>query len=67
MATVPLPKISNLLGLKNRLYEEYRVEVPLIEWQDKHFIRISVQGYNTPEDVDILLRALKELLPIYRT
>jgi hypothetical protein len=49
--------------LKSRLYAEYRIEVPRIEWQDRHFVRISIQGYNTQADIDALLVALKTLLP----
>jgi isopenicillin-N epimerase len=62
MAIAPLP-LSNLAALKSRLYDEYRVEVPLIQWQNKQFIRISVQGYNNQEDIEKLLEALKVLLP----
>ncbi len=62
MGIAPLPP-SNLLELKRRLYDEYKVEVPLIQWQDKQFIRISIQGYNNENDVDSLIRALEVLLP----
>ena len=62
MATAPLPP-SNLGVLKSRLYEEYKIEVPLVQWQDKQFIRISIQGYNDQDDIDHLLRALEMLLP----
>jgi len=62
MGIAPLPK-SDLAILKSRLYDEYQVEVPLIQWQDKQFIRTSIQGYNTPNDVDSLVDALKILLP----
>jgi isopenicillin-N epimerase len=62
MGIAPLPP-SDLMALKLRLYEEYKIEVPLIEWQERHFIRISIQGYNTPSDVDTLVKALKALLP----
>lgn len=62
MGIAPLPP-SDLMTLKSRLYEEYKIEVPLIEWQERHFIRISIQGYNTPSDVDTLVKALKALLP----
>lgn len=50
-------------GLKTRLYEEYRIEVPVLRWQDQPFIRVSIQGYNTRQDADALLAALEELLP----
>lgn len=62
MGIAPLPS-SNLAVLKSRLYDEHKIEVPLIQWQDKQFIRISVQGYNTQEDIDALLSALHTLLP----
>lgn len=62
MGIAPLP-LSNLALLKSRLYDEYKIEVPLTQWQDRHFIRISVQGYNTQEDIDTLLNALEVLLP----
>ena len=62
MGIAPLPS-SNLVVLKSRLYDEYKIEVPLIQWQDKQFVRISVQGYNSQEDIDSLEYALKVLLP----
>ena len=62
MGIAPLPH-SNLAVLKSRLYAEYKIEVPLTEWQDQQFVRISVQGYNTQEDVDGLVKALQVLLP----
>lgn len=62
MGIAPLP-LSNLAVLKSRLYDEHRIEVPLIQWQDRQFVRISVQGYNSKEDVDALVNALKVLLP----
>jgi isopenicillin-N epimerase len=62
MGIAPLPP-SNLPLLKSRLYDEYRIEIPLTEWQDRQFIRISVQGYNTQTDIDSLIHALQVLLP----
>jgi isopenicillin-N epimerase len=62
MAIAPLPH-SDLPTLKSRLYDEFKIEVPLVEWQDRQFVRISVQGYNTQEDIDALVDALRILLP----
>jgi isopenicillin-N epimerase len=62
MGIAPLPN-CDLAMLKSRLYEEYRIEVPLTEWQDRQFIRISIQGYNGQEDVEALIEALARLLP----
>ncbi len=61
MGIAPLPP-SDIAVLKRRLYDEYKVEVPLIQWQDRQFIRISVQGYNSQEDLDKLLDALRVLI-----
>lgn len=62
MGIAPLP-LTNIAVLKSRLYDEYKIEVPLIQWRDRQFIRISVQGYNTQEDMDALVNALQALLP----
>jgi isopenicillin-N epimerase len=62
MGIAPLP-ISNLAVLKTRLYDEYKLEVPLIQWHEWQFVRISVQGYNTMDEVDVLIKALTELIP----
>lgn len=61
MGIAPLP-ISDLVLLNKRLYEDYKVEVPLIQWQDRQFVRISVQGYNSQEDIDVLVTAIEKLL-----
>ncbi len=62
MAGVALPDSVNVQELWHRLYLEYQIEVPTLQWNGKNLMRISVQGYNTPEDLERLLAALKELL-----
>lgn len=62
MAIATLPADSDLVSLKSRLYDEYRIEIPLIAWNEKKLIRLSVQGYNSRRDMDRLLSALKKLL-----
>ena len=59
MVSVPLPKNTDILLFKERLYNQYLIEVPLLEWNGYKLIRISIQGYNTKRDVDALLRALR--------
>jgi isopenicillin-N epimerase len=63
MAAAPLPPMRDLKAFKSRLLDDYRVEIPCIEWGDRQFIRVSVQGYNSQGDVDILLDSLAALLP----
>lgn len=62
MAIVPLPTVD-VSQLKQRLLDEFNVEIPVIAWHGRHFIRISVQGYNTQADLDALLDGLEILLP----
>ena len=62
LVAAPLPESTQLVALKMDLYEEYRIEVPLILWNGRKFIRVSVQGYNTHRDVEKLVKALEELV-----
>lgn len=63
MATAPLPADTEIATIKTRLYDEFRIEVPVLEWNGNKLARISVQGYNTMRDVDELCRALTVLIP----
>lgn len=62
MIAAPMPIDSDINILKTRLYDEYRIEVPLIDWNGNKLIRVSVQGYNTRRDIKELCRALYSLL-----
>lgn len=64
MIAAPLPLDTDIKHLKTRLYDDYRIEVPVHEWNGKKLIRVSVQGYNTKRDIDKLCRALSALLEI---
>jgi isopenicillin-N epimerase len=63
MGIAPLPASTDIETLKIRLYTQYRVEVPFIEWNGHKFVRISVQGYNTQSNLDSLYAGLQQLLP----
>ncbi len=52
------------VALKQRLYDEYRIEVPLPVWRDQPAVRVSVQGYNTRADLERLMAALGTLLAV---
>lgn len=62
MVAAPLPADTDISLLKIRLYDEYHIEVPLIDWNGNKLIRVSVQGYNTKRDIDHLCRALSLLV-----
>jgi isopenicillin-N epimerase len=61
MVALPLPRCDPQL-LQQQLLARYRIEIPIITWNGRQFARISVQGYNTPADVDALVAALTVLL-----
>ncbi|HEY3062159.1 MAG TPA: aminotransferase class V-fold PLP-dependent enzyme [Chloroflexota bacterium] len=63
MATLPLPIDTDTEELKRRLWDDFRVEIPLSRWGNRPGIRVSVQGYNTRSDIEHLLEALAKLLP----
>jgi isopenicillin-N epimerase len=63
MATIPLREVKDLELLKNRLYAEYKIEIPCIYWNNRQFLRLSIQGYNTQDDLDQFVNALRILLP----
>jgi isopenicillin-N epimerase len=62
MFTAPLPADTDTAALKARLYDEFRIEVPLVAWNSHKLIRVSIQAYNSRRDVDRLLDALKNCL-----
>ncbi|MBP6421731.1 MAG: aminotransferase class V-fold PLP-dependent enzyme [Propionivibrio sp.] len=56
MVAIPVaPQDPDLL--RKRLYEESHIEVPVTSHGKEVFVRVSVQGYNTLEDIERLLAA----------
>lgn len=61
MAAFPLPP-GNGEALQRQLYEEFSIEIPVFIHNGQPFIRISVQGYNTREDVEKFIESLGKIL-----
>lgn len=59
MASFALPSGIDGAELKRRLYDEHLVELPHFFWNGRNLLRISVQGYNTWDDIERLLNGLK--------
>ncbi|MCU0497658.1 MAG: aminotransferase class V-fold PLP-dependent enzyme [Anaerolineae bacterium] len=62
MIAIRLPASVDPIDLKARLYDEYRIEIPITGWNGLHLIRPSYQAYNTHDDLTRLLTALTVLL-----
>jgi isopenicillin-N epimerase len=61
MITLPIPPCDGA-AFTARLRDEHHIEVPFTEWGGRMGIRASFQGYNTQEDADKLLEALRQAL-----
>jgi isopenicillin-N epimerase len=64
MSACPLPTEGTMppKELQRRLWDEYQVEVPIHDWQSFRLVRVSIQAYNSPHDVERLLEGLSRLL-----
>jgi len=58
MVTIPV-RCSDAEALRQRLFEHHRIEVPVTRHGAHTFVRVSVQAYNTPADLEALARALE--------
>ena len=48
--------------LWRRLFEEFRIEVPVYEWEGRRLLRVSVGPYTDESDIAQLVSALEQLL-----
>jgi isopenicillin-N epimerase len=51
-----------IVALRRRLWEEWRIEVPIVERPEGPLVRVSTHFYNTEEEIDRLADALPRLL-----
>ncbi len=61
MASVPI-NTNNPAELKEELYLKYKIQVPVMPLNGNYYIRFSVNAYNSQADLDILYRALEEII-----
>jgi isopenicillin-N epimerase len=61
MVTLRLPADAPA-DLQERLYDDFRIEIPVSEHSGERFIRASFQGYNDAADLERLRNALAQLL-----
>ena len=61
MVAMPIPE-CDVEALKIALIDKYNIEIPVFRWQDKCIARVSVQGYNSRPQMDLLIEALTDLL-----
>jgi isopenicillin-N epimerase len=61
MAHVPLPPGSRQ-PLQEQLWQQFHIEVPIVEWNGGRYVRVSCHLYNEAAQIDELVRGLRALL-----
>jgi isopenicillin-N epimerase len=51
-------------AVHDTLLSDCGIEIPVFEWQGRHIVRLSCQGYNTRNEMDLLIGALTDLLAL---
>ena len=51
-------KLEDPLQEQIDFYTQYKIQLPFIKWNDKTFFRISLQVYNSKEDINYLIKSL---------
>lgn len=60
MATIPIPG-DDAATIKERLWDDFKIEIPIMGRADGVYARISIQAYNGRADVDRLVEAIAAL------
>ncbi len=54
-------KCEDSIKVIKKLYEDFKIVVPIVKWEDKMLLRFSIQAYNSMEDIEKLIFAIKKL------
>lgn len=49
-------------ALKNVLFNEYKIEIPVMPHEDKVYLRYSIQAFNTQTNLDTLYNAVEDII-----
>lgn len=60
MCSIPIAT-DNPTALKELLFQKYRIEIPVMKLNHGTYIRISFNGYNTEQDLQVLRNALIDI------
>ncbi|MBI2826753.1 MAG: aminotransferase class V-fold PLP-dependent enzyme [Planctomycetia bacterium] len=63
MISLPLPP-GEAAPLQDALWERFKIEVPIFEWQGRRLVRVSCQLYTGTADIERLRDALASLLDL---
>ena len=60
ICSIPI-RTKNPESLKSILYEKYKIEVPIVQFNSDVYLRISFQAYNNEKEIEILMDALRSI------
>ena len=63
MISIPIPK-CNVDHVKTQLLKKFNIEIPVIKWKNRCFVRISIQIYNSKSELIKLTQALKKIFKL---
>ncbi|ROT96332.1 aminotransferase class V-fold PLP-dependent enzyme [Histidinibacterium lentulum] len=63
MVSMEVPR-CDFLWLHDALLDRHGIEIPTMDWKGRTFVRVSVQGYNTAAEMDLLVEALADVLSL---
>jgi isopenicillin-N epimerase len=61
MASIPI-RTEKSMELKDLLYSKYKIQIPIMPLNGKIYMRYSINVYNSQEDLDILYRAITDII-----
>jgi isopenicillin-N epimerase len=61
MASIPV-KTSKPMELKELLYDQYKIQIPVMPLNGQVYLRYSINAYNTQEDLEVLYKALEDII-----
>jgi isopenicillin-N epimerase len=61
MASIPI-KTDKPNELKDLLFDKYQIEIPIMPLNGNYFLRYSINVYNSQNDLDVLYKALQDIL-----
>ncbi len=63
MFSIPIKPLSPE-RLQRYLFQTYNIEIPVMRHNDEAYLRYSINGFNSQEDLDRLHMALKEIIEV---
>jgi isopenicillin-N epimerase len=61
-SSIAAPPEGHMHPFQSALWERFQIEVPIVNWNGRRFLRVSCHLYNDSSDIDRLVSALRTLL-----